>query len=301
MINYKDYLQWDKIENDIKDTNSIKKQIIDRYIRIYQKRWPNLNLNIDKPVTIQDKENWLKTYDITPAKSFCADKILVHEYTKDILGKDICIPIIGIYDNADDINYNILPNQFVIKCNHGYKMNIIVQDKSKINTLDIKHKLNVWLKKDFGKETAQYHYSAIKPKIFIEQYMTNGHTGLTDYKFMCFNGEPLMIQVINDRYNGDDIHANIYDLNWKPMDLGWSTFKTNYNLVDDKPINLQLMIEYAKQLSKEFILVRIDFYEINGKLYLGEMTFTPDNGYFIYKDKDTDILYGQKLKLPYEI
>lgn len=254
-------------------------------------------LNLNNPITINEKINWLKVYDVLNIKAKCADKILIHDYCKEKLGKDICIPIIKIYDSPDQINLNELPNKFVLKCNHGYKMNIICKDKYLFNLTEAKEKCKKWLSDDFGLRTLQLHYSLIDRKCFIEKYVTNGEVGLTDYKFWCQNGIPYFVIVINDRYNGKDkIHANIYDLNWNKYDVGWKTFKTNYDLLDKKPQTFDLMINYAKKLSEDFKFVRVDFYEINGQCYLGELTFTPDNGLFHF-DKDKELYYGNLLTL----
>lgn len=254
-------------------------------------------LNLDNPQLIYEKLNWLKIYDVSYLKSNCADKIKIHKYCKDKLGKDICIPIIKIYNSPDEIDLNELPNQFVLKCNHGYKMNIICKDKSLFNLEQAKIYCKKWLNYDFGHETLQYQYSLIDRKCFIEEYMTNGDHGLTDYKIWCQNGIPYFIMVINDRFNGiNKIHANVYDLNWNFIELGWRTFPSNKNLLDKKPKTFDKMIEYAKKLSEDFKFVRVDFYEINGQCYLGELTFTPDNGFFHF-NKDKEIELGNKLLL----
>ena len=176
-------------------------------------------------------------------------------------------------------------------------MNIICDDKTLFDLEEAKEKCKEWINYDFGHNTMQYQYSLIDRKCFVEKYMSNGNVGLTDYKIWCQNGIPYFIMVINDRYNGKDkIHANVYDLNWEPYDLGWKTFKTNYDIIDNKPKTLNLMLEYAKKLSEDFKFVRVDFYEIDGKCYLGELTFTPDNGFFHF-NKDKEIKYGNLLTL----
>lgn len=253
------------------------------------------NMNLETPKLIFEKIQYLKVYDSLTLKSFCSDKILLHEYCKEKIGKDICIPIIKIYDTPENICLNELPNKFVLKCNHGYKMNIICDDKSKFNLQESINKCKEWLNIDFGLKTMQFQYSLINRKCFIEKFMTNGSVGLTDYKFWCQNGDPKFVMVINDRYN-EKKHANIYDLSWKPYDLGWDSWKPNYLLKDDKPKSFDLMIKYAKKLSKDFTFVRVDFYEIDGQCYLGELTFTPDNGFFHFY-KNIEIELGNSLNL----
>ena len=255
------------------------------------------NIDIINPKTIQDKINWLKVYDSTPLKGKCADKIRSHEYCTEILGKDICIPILKVYDKADDIKLEELPNQFVLKCNHGYHMNIICKDKNIFDLAKAKQQLNKWVKEDFGLDSFQPHYSYIEPKIFAETYMEdeNQKKSLYDYKFWCFNGEPKFF-TINDGVGGGPI--NHYDMNGNPMSIERMEYKSNWNKPYKKPEHFDEMVDYAKKLSSKFIFVRVDFYEINGVVYLGELTFTPGKGLFRYKSHEDDIEVGNMLTLP---
>lgn len=259
-----------------------------------------ISLNLKDPVTIQDKIAWLKVHDSTPLKTRCADKILVHEYCKEKLGKDICIPIIKVYNSANEIDWNELPDKFAIKCNHGSGMNIIVNDKSKLDKKNAVSKLDKWMKTDFStRNGCELHYHDIVRKIFVEEFKAEeGKSDITDYKVWCFNGSPKFIQVMNGR--STDKYANHYDLEWNYFDAKRSNLKTNPNKLDNKPKNLNLMIEYSKKLSADFMLVRVDFYEINGELYLGELTFTPNSGIIKFSDKSQSIKYGNMLKLKKE-
>ena len=277
-----------------KNYNIINKNLFYEYI-ITQSINKRKILDIYNPKLIWEKIQWLKINDISYLKTKCADKILVHDYVKEKIGEDICVPIIKIYDKPEDIDINELPDKFVIKCNHGYKMNIICNDKNSFNLEDAIKKCKTWLNTDFGSQGAEYHYSLIKPKCFAEIYLENSN-GLTDYKIWCQNGIPYFIMVINDRFSNNQSYANVYDLNWNPIHLGWSSFPENFNMLDKKPKTLNKMIEYAKILSKDFKFVRVDFYEVNNKCYLGELTFTPGNGWFNFS-AENDIKYGDLLKL----
>lgn len=253
-------------------------------------------LNLENPKTFTEKLQWLKIYDSTFLKSYCTDKILVHDYCISKLGKDICIPIIATYDKPDEINLSKLPNSFVIKCNHGCKMNIIVKDKSKINLNAIKLQLNKWLTTDFSQfNGCELHYKLIKHKILIEEYKENeGHSDLTDYKFYCLNGKPIFCQVIEDRHT--HITCSHYDMNWKyAPQYDWIEYHSSPNV--KKPAHFEEMIEYAKILSADFKLARSDFYLINDKIYLGEITFTPNSGYHHFVNKDMDNELGNLLKI----
>ena len=255
-------------------------------------------INLDKPRTIQDKINWLKLFDSTPLKSRCADKILVHEYCKEKLGEDICIPIIKTYDKASDIKWDELPKQFVIKCNHGSGMNIIVKDKSKLDKAAARAKLDKWMKEDFSfRNGYEMHYHNIRHRILVEKYMNDGHCDLTDYKFFCFHGIPKMCLVVADRNDKSATHRNYYDMDFNYINLSKTKNKSNPKKLDKKPESFELMKEYAEKLSADFKFVRVDFYEIDGKVYLGELTFTPAAGIFNYTDKKMEVKIGEMLDL----
>lgn len=271
----------------ISKKNIVKKQF---------KEWVGFDLNLDEPKTFTEKIQWLKIYDSTFLKTFCTDKILLGEYVKKKLGISLTIPIIGIYNKFEEIDFSKLPKNYVIKCNHGSGMNIIIKNNI-VDKISIKKKLDKWMKTDYL-GLNEFHYKLIQKKIFIEQYMENkGKPALTDYKFSCFNGEPKFCQVINDRFT-NKLHFNYYDLEFKPMlNVSRTDHPADYSKLDEKPKTWDLMLKYAKKLSEDFKYVRVDFYEINEKIYLGELTFTPMSGYIKYKDKNTDIEFGKLLKL----
>lgn len=255
-------------------------------------------IDLINPKTIQDKINWLKIHDSTPLKGKCADKIKNHEFCKEVLGEDICIPIIKVYNNVSEIKLEELPEQFVLKCNHGYHMNIICKDKKTFDLEKAKRDLEKWVSTDFGCDSFQPHYSYIEPKIFAEKYMEDEKQkkSLFDYKFWCFNGVPKFF-TINDGLGGGAI--NHYDMNGNPLTIDrGGAYGANWDKNYEKPKNFEKMVEYAKKLSSRFIFVRVDFYEINGKVYLGELTFTPGRGMFRYKDSKDDLKVGEMLELP---
>lgn len=277
-------------------SNVTNKQIKIKLIEDFTKR--GYKFNIDNPKTIQEKIQWLKIYDSTSLKTKCADKIKIHEYCKEKLGKDICIPIIKIYNSINEISIKDLPKQFVIKCNHGCHYNIIVKNKDMLNINEVKRKLNVWLSRDFAYWYGyEMHYSNINRKAFVEKYMNDGHEDLIDYKFLCFNGKPTYCQIISDRGNKEFKRLNYYDMNFNFVDICRLEFPNNPKILDKKPKNFEVMKEYAKKLSEDFKFVRVDFYEINGQVYLGELTFTPGSGYIKYKNPNDGLKLGNLLQL----
>lgn len=258
----------------------------------------------NNPITIQEKLRWLNIYDIPwsdeynmPLKSVCADKILLHNYSYNTIGDDICIPIIDVYNNANEIDFQNLPNKFVIKCNHGSGMNIICKDKNKLNIISVKNQLNSWLKQDYTfRNGFESHYHWIDRKVYVEEYMSDTNADkLTDYKFYCMNGEPQFIHVIDDRYSGH-MHFTFYDLEFNKLTLE-QTNHPRSNYVLGKPSELESMIELARELSKPFKFARVDLYEINSTIYLGEITFVPDVGVFHYRNKDDEVRIGNLLSI----
>ena len=247
--------------------------------------------NLEKPTTIQDKLAWLNIYDESPLKTSCADKYLIHEYCKNTLGEDICVPLIAVYDEVEDIEWEKLPSQFAIKCNHGSGMNIIVKDKAKLNKQEAIKKLSSWMKQDFSMRNGfEAHYHDIPRKIIIEEFMDDGHKSIHDYKFWCFNGTP-QIYTINDGHGHGPIMY--YHMDGSEWNLYGIAKCNEYK----KPKTFDKMVELAKTLSRPFKFVRTDFYEVNENVYLGELTFTPGAMVFKYKNKEDNKKVGDLLQL----
>ena len=259
-------------------------------------RRAGFTLNLDNPVTIQDKINWMKIYDSTPLKTRCADKVAIHDYCKEKIGEDLCVPIIAVWDRVEDVKWDELPKSFVIKCNHGSGMNIIVKDKATLNIQEATAKLNGWMKNDFAFRVGyEMHYHGIPHKVFAEEYMVdeNQKNSLYDYKFWCFNGEPKFMTVNNGHGHGE---MACYDMDFKRLDID----RVDLPIAKGefiKPLNFDRMIEYSKKLSTDFRFVRVDFYEVSGKLYLGELTFTPGAGFMKYKNPANNKIVGDMLTL----
>ena len=279
------------INDDILNKISYKQELQNWYRRVTGKY-----LNLDNPRTFNEKIQWLKLYDSTPIKTRLADKYLVRDWVKEKIGEQYLIPLLGVYDKFEEIDFDKLPNQFVIKCNHGSAMNIIVKDKSKLDLNDAKEKLDKWMNTNFAfKYGFELHYRDIEPKIIIEQYMDDGTGDLKDYKYTCFDGKPEFIWIDSDRHT---VHKrNLYDLNWKQLpykvNSKYDTFKS-----PEKPDCLEKMTELAAKLSKGFPYVRVDFYIINNKIYFGEMTFTSSSGTEDIQPRSFDIYLAKQIKLP---
>ena len=244
------------------------------------------SFNESNIITIQDKLNYLLVYDFPENKSRYVDKILLREYSKEILGKDICVPILKIYNNTDEIDINELPQKFILKCNHGSAMNIVCKNKALFNLNHAKQMLKNWMNINYGLLGFEYQYLNVKRKIFAEKYLTDD---IIDYKINCFNGEPKFIRV-KKHINGANVN-NIYDLNWTltDLDFNYSDFVRNASINFSKPINFEKMLKYTRLLSSRFIFCGVDFCEVNKTIYLGELKFAPANIKMKYNNRKTSI------------
>jgi len=260
------------------------------------KRKTGKRLNYNSPSDLNEKLHWLARYWQHPLIVKCADKYLVREYVKECGCEGILIPLLGVYNNVNEIDFDSLPSKFVLKCNHGCGYNILCNDKAQFEKENAILQLDKWLSEDFGKETLESHYSKIIPKIICEHYLDFlNKISLIDYKIHCFNGAPEFFYVLSERdMNKRTIVLNSYSLKWERL----SIVKDESKVDIPKPELLTEMIEYAKILSKPFPFVRVDLYFQNNKIYFGELTFTPECNSIIYFNDLALKDMGEKLKLP---
>ena len=288
----------DEIKN-VKDRQLFIKNRLDYYLSKRTRLLYNhgIKYNESNLITFIEKINYLIIHESPEYKSLLVDKIKLHEYSLKILGKDICVPILKIYKNINEINFNELPNQFVLKLNHGSGMNIICKDKSRLNTTQTLKQLEKWKNTNFGFRYYEFQYLFVKRKIFAETFLCEN---IIDYKIFCFNGEPKFIRIrkiLNDKKH-TKIH-NHYNINWELNELesGLSGYIRDPKIKINKPKNLKLMLKYAKMLSQEFVFVRVDLYEFNNTVYLGELTFTPTNGFVYWKNRQQSIKVGKMMDI----
>lgn len=266
---------------------------------IYIKKFKK-SLNLKNPENLNEKIKWLELYTDTSEWSTLADKYRVRKYIKECGLEQMLVKLYGVWENVNDIDFNVLPNSFVLKTNNASGTNIIVRDKSRLKIKKTKKQLNKWLKiKDFGIDYAVLHYAKIKPCIIAEEYLeeksTEYSTSLIDYKFWCFNGEPYSVMACYDR-EGGAAHKIIYDLSWNRHTEFSAPGYEDYKLLP-KPKSFDQMINASKILAKRFPQVRIDFYDIDGKPYFGEMTFSSDAGYVYYLTQEYLLKLGLKINL----
>lgn len=263
-------------------------------LKIWYKSQTGKTLNLENPVTFNEKIQWLKLYDNTPLKTQLADKYLVRKWIKEKIGEEYLVPLLGVWDNFDEIDFDNLPEQFVLKANHGSGWNIIVKDKTKFNRESAKQKFEIWLKRNYAFEYGfELQYLNIQPKIIAEKYLEEIDQ-VYDYKFMCFNGKVEFMWVDSDRFTAHK--RTFFNKKWERLEIRQKCDTAKYTIT--KPYNFEKMLQFAELLSKGFAYVRVDFYEINKKLYFGEMTFTSASGIEFPEPYENVYKWGDLIKLP---
>jgi len=255
-------------------------------------------LDLKNPKTFNEKIQWLKLHGDLQKYANLADKYEVRKFVSNSIGEEYLIPLLGVWNKFEDIDFSKLPEQFVLKCNHDSNSVVICKDKTTFNIKKSREKLNKCLKRKFYYAFREYQYKNIKPKLIGEKYMVDeSENELKDYKIYCFNGNPKIIQVIYDRCT--DSKANLYDIEWNYIPVV-KTYPTNPNRMINKPSKLDEILHLAKMLSKNCLFVRVDFYSVNDKIYFGELTFTPAAGLGKFEPKEFDFEMGSWIELPKE-
>ena len=254
-------------------------------------------INFDNPKTFNEKLQWLKLYDRNPNYTKMVDKYDVKEYISKIIGEEYIIPTIGVYEKFDNIDFDKLPNQFVMKCTHDSGGIIICKDKKKLNINLVRKKINRLMKKNFYYLSREWPYKNIKPRIIIEKYMEDEKIKeIRDYKFFCFNGEP-KIMYVSDNSHTNNQHCCFFDMSYKKLNIKRKDYQ-EFKKTPTKPITFEKMINFSKIRYNGIPHVRVDWYEINGKLYFGELTFYTCSGFIPFENEKWDYEIGKMLKLP---
>ncbi len=251
-------------------------------------------LDLKNPTTFNEKLQWLKIHDRKDIYTTIVDKYEVKKYIAKKIGANYIIPTLGIWSSFDEINFDELPNQFVLKCTHDSGGLVICNDKSKLDIEKAKEKIEKSLKSNFYWLGREWPYKNVKPRIIAEQYMADN---LRDYKLFCFNGTPRMTLVCSERFTEDGLKEDFYDEAWNHLSIQRPAH-SNAILPIQRPKQYELMRRLAAKLSEKMSFARIDFYEINEKVYFGEITFYPASGFEGFRPEEWDLKLGEWIELP---
>ena len=267
------------------------------YLKLLFKRRLGKKLNLRSPKTFNEKLQWLKLYDRNPLYTTLVDKYLVKEYVAGIIGEEFIIPTLGVWDNFDEIDFEKLPDRFVLKCTHDSGGVVIVEDKNAFDVDAARDKIKSRLKKNFYYPGREWPYKNVKPRIIAEQYLEDlafEHSPV-DYKLMCFGGKVECSFTCTERFSGTGLKVTFFDKDWKAM-----PFERHYHKSDNpikKPEKYAEMVQIAEKLSKGIPFVRVDLYEVKGHIYFGELTLYPGCGFEEFNPDEWDRKVGDWVPL----
>ena len=255
-------------------------------------------LNLENPAGLNEKLQWLKLYDRRPEYIVMADKYLVRDYIAEKLGQEHLIPLLGVWDDPDDIDFDALPDQFVLKCNHNSGLGMcICKDKSKLDIAKVKEELRKGLRQDYYLHGREWPYKDSPRKIVCEKFMTDSGAELADFKIHNFNGEPRFVLVCRDRFQATGLTEDFFSEKWEHLDIKRPNVP-NASQPIPEPAELAQMLEFSRILAKDIPFVRTDFYVIDHKVYFGEITFFPASGMSAFEPESWDDTFGSWLELP---
>lgn len=269
------------------------------YLKIRYYLYFGKRLDLKNPQTFSEKLQWLKLYNRRPEYTTMVDKYAVKDYVKSIIGEEYIIPTLGVWDRPEDIDFDSLPDKFVLKTTHGGGGGgvVICKNKAKLEKQETFSKLNQSLKSDIYKKLKEWPYKNVQSRIIVEKLLEfPSGVDLFDYKFFCFNGEPEYCQVISGR--NQVMSIDFFDKNWIHQSFHEPKIFPFAKVKPVKPIGYELMLDFARKLSKGIPFVRIDLYNIKGKIYFGEITFYPTSGFGGFSPEEWDLKFGKLIKLP---
>ena len=254
------------------------------------------SLNLFEPRSFNEKLQWLKLYNHNPNYINLVDKYEVRNFIKNNIGEEYLVPLIGVFDRVEDIDYSVFPNEFVLKPTHTSGDVIICRNKSELNIKETNKILKRWLKRNYYWYQREWPYKNIKPRIICEELLSDGHSeDLIDYKILCFNEKPRCLFLCHDRKSEEGLKVDFYDMDWNSLPFERHYPKSAKKI--SKPICFNEMIELARTLSKGIPFVRVDFYVINNKPLFGELTFYPGSGIEEFTPESFDYVLGSWIDL----
>lgn len=267
------------------------------FLKLKYKKIFNKKLDLNNPKTYNEKLQWLKLYDRKEIYTTMVDKYKVKDYVASIIGDEYLIPTLGVYNSYDEIDFSKLPEKFVLKPNHTSGNVYICNDKNNINYNKLRKMCNKWLKRDYYLIHREWPYKNVERKLVIEEYMEDDNDKeLRDYKFFCFDGKVKYLFVATNRQGEGDTYFDFFDEKYNHLNI--TNGHPNAPEIPHKPYNYDKMVELAGKLSKNIPHVRVDFYEVNNKIFFGEMTFYHWSGYVPFEPSEWDYKFGELIKLP---
>lgn len=267
------------------------------YLKRKYKACMGKELNLDSPKTFNEKLQWLKLYDRKPEYTTMVDKYAVKKYVADIIGEEYIIPTLGVWNHFDEIDFDKLPNQFVLKCTHDSGGIVICKDKNKLDLKSAKKKIEKCLKRNYYWSSREWPYKDVKPRIIAEAYMEDSKYGsLTDYKFFCFNGKMKCLYISIGSHTTKQ-KLQFFDKKFNVLPIKRRDY-LDFDKIPEKPFHLDDMIVLAEKLSRDIPHTRVDFYYIHNRIYFGEITFFTGSGFIPFTDEKWDFKMGSCINLP---
>ena len=271
------------------------------YLKLLYKAKMGKKLNLDNPQTFNEKLQWLKLYDRNPEYTKMVDKYEAKKYVASIIGEEYIIPTLGVWDCFDDIDFDKLPDQFVLKCTHDSGGLVICKNKSTLDIQQTRKKINHCLKRNYYLNTREWPYKNVKPRIIAEKYMEDeindqpGNPDLRDYKFFAFAGQVKALFIATERQAAEETKFDFFDGDFHHLDF--TNGHPNASIPPLKPTGFDEMKQLASRLSKGIPQVRVDFYEVNGRVYFGELTFSHWSGLVPFIPEKWDRIFGSWIRL----
>lgn len=268
-----------------------------RFLRRYFYCKTGYPLHLDHPVTFNEKLQWLKFYDRNPRYTAMVDKVTAKDYVAAKIGSEYIIPTLAVYDQAEDIGFDALPKQFVLKCTHDSGGVVLCKDKASLDKDAALAKLSWGLKRNYYRFSLEYPYKNVRPRIIAEPFVTDAGKELCDYKVHCFNGVPRLVLVCKDRYAFGGLTEDFFTETWEHLPVRRPDHP-NAKEAPLRPPQLDELLVLSRKLSEGIPFVRVDFYLSDDHIYFGELTFFPASGMSPFVPQSFDVLFGSWLELP---
>ncbi|MDR1005505.1 MAG: glycosyl transferase [Bacteroidales bacterium] len=268
------------------------------YLKIMYFIYFRKRLDLKNPKTFCEKLQWIKLYDRKEIYHTMVDKYEMKKFVSDRIGSEYVIPVLGVWDRFEDIDFNTLPDKFILKCTHDNGSYTICKDKKTFDTSVIPPRIARGMKKNQFKYSREWPYKGLKRRIIAEPLLKDSQSDyLTDYKFFCFMGQPEYLWIITDRGSKEGINETCFDMQGNRAPIVQKGY-----LPDNKPVdlpkNLTKMIEFARILSRDTLHLRVDFYNVAGQIYVGELTFFDGGGYYPFEPEEYNMIMGDWIKIP---